>query len=153
MAIDLEQLTDALGSHLMGSISYLRNSGSVWLADEDVTVNAGFSKHLGGYGVQMMNPRVTPEPMMGGLRRQVFEVDLKIMRKRGGGRITRLKGTGGLDKGIYEFVADIESTLLHNTLGTLLRPFPGVSVDNFFFDDSEAEVAIARTTFTGWQTG
>jgi len=153
MAIDLEQVTDALGSHLSGSISYLGSNGSVWLSDEELSVQAGFSKYAGGYGVQMMNPRVTPEPMMGGLRRQLFEVDLKIMRKRGGGRISRLKGTGGLDKGIYEFVADIETVLIHNRLGTLLKPFPGVSVDSFHFDDSQAEIAIARTTFMGWLTG
>jgi len=148
MAIDLEQVTTALGSHLEGSISYLGSQGTVWLSDDETTFNAGFSKQTSGYGIQMMSPRMTPEPMMGSLRRQLFEVELRIMRKKGGSQMTRLRGVG-TSKGIYEFAADVETVLLHNRLGTLLDPYPGVSVDDFDFDESQAEVAFARTIFRG----
>jgi len=152
MAINLEQVTDALGSHLLGSISHLGSQGTVWLSDDETTLNAGFSKQTSGYGIMMLNPGVEPEPIMGRLRRQLFEVELRLLRKKGGSLMTRLRGSG-TDKGIYEFAADVETVLLHNRLGTLLDPFPGVSVDGFEFDDSQADVVVARTIFRGRLTG
>ena len=150
--LDMEEALDALGSHLIGSISYLGSSGTVWLSDDETYAMAGFSKYPTAYGVQLMNPRIESLAMMGRTRRQHFEVDLKIMRKRGGPMKTRLLGTGGSDKGIYDFAQDIESVLLHNRLGTVLDPYPGVSIHAFTFDDSQAEVALARSTFRGWLT-
>ena len=152
MAIDFELVIESLGSHLIGSISYLGSQGTVWYSDDEQTLNAGYSRLPAGYGIQMMDPRESIAPLIGRLRRQVFEIDLKLMRKRSGPLPTRLMGTGGGDKGIYEFAKDVEDTLLHNHLGTVLEPYPGASIDEFRYEDSQAETAIARTTFRGWLT-
>ena len=150
--LEMEEALEALGSHLIGSISYLGSNGTVWVSDDETYAMAGFSKYPAAYGVQLMNPTLQSLPMMGRTRRQLFEVELRAMRKRGGPLKTRLMGTGGSDKGIYEFAQDIETALLHNRLGTILDPYPGVSIEQFKFDNTQAEVAVARSRFRGWLT-